>query len=125
MPSSKAIRSICISMANIPWGPPKPRKAPFGTVFVRNALPLTLTLGILYTPVAAKIARWSTTEESPSYAPPSNFKSISIASILLELSKYVLICVLEGCLFVVVTMSSSLSKTILTGFPVLYAARLA
>ena len=57
MSSRSAIRLSCISAANSVCGAPKPRKAPFGGVFVRVARARIRTFGQRYGPPAWSAAR--------------------------------------------------------------------
>ncbi len=79
MPSASAIRLRCVSAANSTCGAPKPRKAPFGGVFVRVARARILTFGQRYGPPAWSAPRDRTTGVSVQYAPPSMTTSISWA----------------------------------------------
>ena len=64
MPSRSAMRSMCTSIANKVCGAPKPRKAPFGGVFVRTTRPSMRVFAQRYGPAAWMTPRDSTTGDS-------------------------------------------------------------
>src|SRR4030065_99000 len=63
IPSFSARRLICDSAAKAPCGPPKPRNAPPGILFVYTEYASTFTFGISYGPVHINAAFPSTLAE--------------------------------------------------------------
>jgi hypothetical protein len=80
VPRASAIRLTCISAANSVWGAPKPRKAPFGGVFVATAREVIRTFGHEYGPPEWSVPRDRTTGLKVQYAPPSITISICWAT---------------------------------------------
>ena len=81
MPAASAILSIWPSCAKHACTTPKPRMAPQGGLFVRDAKPSTIALGHLYGPCVWVMPFRSTAAEVEEYAPPSNRKRASILTI--------------------------------------------